>query len=465
MMRNVSMALMVALSTSVTVNAQSYSTTHRTTVYRQSDAPLPVLPPLSAPEPGQEGADRLWQQAREELNKRNYRRAAELFERYLERYPGAREAANAYYWQAFALYSINGTDDLEDARSLLERQRSRYPRASTRTSGEAERLLTRVRGELAQRGDSDAAEQVTRAAQAAASQQGCGRREDDDVREAALNAVLQMDAESAMPLLKRIMARRDACSAPLRRKAVFLISQKRSAEREDILLDAARNDPDHEVREQAVFWLSQVNTEKAYSAIEEILKTSTSRQVQEKAIFALSQHRSPRASAALREWAEGNGRPVDLRGNAIFWLGQRRDPENGRYLRELYPKLNSDELKDKVIFALSQRSGEGNDKFLMDIALDEKEDMKLRKQALFWASQHRAASAPQLRQLYDTMNSREMKDQIIFGLSQRRERDAVDALMDIVRKEKDTELRKKAIFWLGQSKDPRVAQFLADIIG
>jgi hypothetical protein len=36
--------------------------------------------------------------------------------------------------------------------------------------------------------------------------------------------------------------------------------------------------------------------------------------------------------------------------------------------------------------------------------------------------------------------------------------------MDIVRNDSDAELRKKALFWLGQSRDPRVEQFLLDII-
>jgi len=40
---------------------------------------------------------------------------------------------------------------------------------------------------------------------------------------AALNALLQMDADRAMPILTKVLERRDACSAGLRRKAVFLV--------------------------------------------------------------------------------------------------------------------------------------------------------------------------------------------------------------------------------------------------
>ena len=62
------------------------------------------------------------------------------------------------------------------------------------------------------------------------------------------------------------------------------------------------------------------------------------------------------------------------------------------------------------------------------------------------------------------MDSREMKDQMIFVLSQRREKAALDKLMDIAKNDPDRDMRKKAMFWLGQSRDPRVSDFLSDVI-
>jgi hypothetical protein len=58
-----------------------------------------------------------------------------------------------------------------------------------------------------------------------------------------------------------------------------------------------------------------------------------------------------------------------------------------------------------------------------------------------------------------------MKEQVIFVLSQSaQESEAVDQLMMIVDDEDDADLKKNAIFWLGQSDDPRVAEFLLRII-
>jgi hypothetical protein len=62
------------------------------------------------------------------------------------------------------------------------------------------------------------------------------------------------------------------------------------------------------------------------------------------------------------------------------------------------------------------------------------------------------------------MPDREMREQLIFVYSQRRDPAAVDKMFDIARRDPDRELRTRAIFWLGQSKDPRVMQFLSDLI-
>src|SRR2546423_4919779 len=100
----------------------------------------------------------------------------------------------------------------------------------------------------------------------------------------------------------------------------------------------------------------------------------------------------------------------------------------------------------------------------MNIAVNSKEDIELRKKALFWAGQS-GVSISELAQLYDRMADTEMKESIIFTLSQRQsDRAAIDKMFDIAKNEKDPELRKKAIFCLGQAHDPRVEQFLMELI-
>jgi len=107
--------------------------------------------------------------------------------------------------------------------------------------------------------------------------------------------------------------------------------------------------------------------------------------------------------------------------------------------------------------------GQGNDEWLMQVAADSKHSVETRKQAIFSAGQAGVSTA-QLTALYSRVGEREIKEQLIWVLSQKRDDDAVTRLMEIARRDPDRELRKKAIFWLGQSNDPRVRDFLLEII-
>jgi len=167
---------------------------------------------------------------------------------------------------------------------------------------------------------------------------------------------------------------------------------------------------------------------------------------------------------ALRNHLERSGVSDDIKENIIFWLGQKRSPENAQYLKDFYAKTTSESLKEKVLFSLSQMSLEENATWLIGVAQNEREPMEVRKNALFWAGQMKQVPFADLAAMYDRVQDREMKEQLVFVYSQRNETEAVDKLMDIVRRETDRELQKNAMFWLGQSRDPRVPEFLLEFI-
>ena len=424
----------------------------------------------TAPAPWAEDdpADSLYKAAREALNRSDYRRAAALFEAIASRYPKSAYSGDAYYYRGFALYRAGGETNLREALRALDEQHSRFPKA--RTVADANELRVRIRGELAKRGDATAAEQVTSTAQAAAScPKGSGEREDgeSDIRTAALNALLQMDSESALPIIRQVLQKRDACSAAMRKKAVFLLSQRQSSETETIMIDVVKNDPSREVREAAVFWLGQVQTDKAASALEEIATTSGDVGLRDRAIFALSQSNSPRATAFVRRVAENADVPASVRQKAIFQLGQHPSAENAEYLRALFGRLGNDghgeELRRNLLFSLSQMRGYGNEKWLLSVASDGSQSEEVRKQALFAAGQAGVAGS-EMAALYDKLSDRELKYQLIWVLSDSHDRAGADKLVEIAQKDRDPEMRKKAIFWLGQKNDPRIRQILLDII-
>ncbi|HEX3234775.1 MAG TPA: HEAT repeat domain-containing protein [Gemmatimonadales bacterium] len=442
-----------------------------------------LRPEVPAPWLQGDPADSLYRAAREALNGRDYAHAADLFGQIPTRFPRSGYVADSFYWSAFSLYRLGGESQLRAGLAALRAQSERFPKAATR--GDAAALERRIQGELARRGDSQAAADITRAANAAVQppeapeapeapvapeppeppsgpEGGC-ESEADDTKLAALSALQQMDDERARPILRRVLARRDPASVCLRRKAVFLIAQESEGGTEEILLNAARTDPDHEVREQAVFWLSQVNTDRAVSALDSILRSSKDAAIQEKAVFALSQQGSPRAQQALRGYAERAELAAAVREKVIFWIGQSGGAENEAFLRSLYGRLKDEGLRNKILFSVSQAGGPENVRWLLGIARDATQPLELRKQALFWAGQT-GASMADLAGLYTSMTDRAMREQLIFVYSQREEPAAVDKLLDIAKSDSDPELRKKALFWLGQSDDPRAAKALQDII-
>ena len=83
--------------------------------------------------------------------------------------------------------------------------------------------------------------------------------------------------------------------------------------------------------------------------------------------------------------------------------------------------------------------------------------LETRRQAVFWLGQ--AAGEAATRGLdslaYDGGGELEVRKQAVFALSQRPADEGVPALIRIARSNPHAELRKSALFWLGQSEDPR----------
>ena len=444
-----------------------------------------VARPGGARAQGTASADSVYRLARSELNAGSYALAARHFREVREGSASSDRTADAYYWEAFSLSRTGSSGDDRRALELLAERGKRFPDASGRA--EARDLETRIRGQLARQGDARAAEELARraaeiapavsssaasaaSAAAAASEavsagSGDGCDDEDDDRLMALNALLQMNSEQAVPLLETVLKRRDAGSVCLRRKALFVLSQQGGARTEAVLLQAAGSDPDPRVRESAVFWLSQVQTPRATAALDSILRSSKDEAIRKKAVYALAQQDGEAAGKALRDYLAGPGGSEALKEDVVFWLGQRDREADRSFLRQYYGRATSEALREKILFSVAQSGRAEDARWLLDLARNPQESIELRKKALFWAGQMDAVDVAQLSRLYDGLESPELKERLIFALSQRDEPAAVDKLADIAQNDASPELRKKAIFWLGQSRDPRAAEILMKIIG
>ncbi len=166
-------------------------------LYQQAN-PLPPEPWAKA-----DSADSLYRLAREAMSRSDYKRAAELFHAIPARFPQSAYVGQAMYYEAYALYRSGGDDDLSAARDRLNQLKQRDAKV---WKNDGAVLLTRVCGELAKRGDESCAADIQRIAQNDPPQQrgqSCPDEDDEnDDRIAALNALMQMDADRAMPILQ-----------------------------------------------------------------------------------------------------------------------------------------------------------------------------------------------------------------------------------------------------------------------
>jgi hypothetical protein len=103
---------------------------------------------------------------------------------------------------------------------------------------------------------------------------------------------------------------------------------------------------------------------------------------------------------------------------------------------------------------------------LLRLARDDRAPRRTRRQAVFWLGQ--AAGDAATRDLTDLVDDadvdRDVKEQAVFALSQQPRDAGVPALIRIARTHREPEVRRKALFWLGQSGDPRALALFEELL-
>ena len=183
------------------------------------------------------------------------------------------------------------------------------------------------------------------------------------------------------------------------------------------------------------------------------------------AVFWLGQNGDPRGLRTLHTVIEDTAEDERVRKHAIFSLGNSDEVPAAEhdYLRSVYTRLESDQLKESVFQAMSNGEQVGG-RWLVERARDSRESLTLRKSALFWAGQREGTSTADLVSLYRDADETALREHAIFVLSQRQDEASVDALMRIARADTDSRMRGKALFWLAQKHDPRVTKLISDIV-
>ena len=165
---------------------------------------------------------------------------------------------------------------------------------------------------------------------------------------------------------------------------------------------------------------------------------------------------------ALRSYVGGRWADVDA---PITDLGTVAAPAAAAWLLEVAARGPEDAAK-RAIFPASLARGVETWPVLLRLARDERRPRAVRQDAVFWVSQ--AAGEAASRGLNALVDERDadlaVRERAVFALSQRPADEAVPALVRIARTSDSPRLRQRAIFWLGQSKDPRALAFLEEVL-
>jgi HEAT repeat protein len=213
----------------------------------------------------------------------------------------------------------------------------------------------------------------------------------------------------------------------------------------------------------AVTWIDGVDPRKSVALISSII-TSRGRR-SDSVMGTLALHADPSATTELERLLHSSTESDETRGHAAFWLGQTRGRRGYEdVLAIARSQSNSQRLREKAIFAISQSKEPGAIDELINLA---KHDpiAHVRSQALFWLSQKagkKAASA--VRQSVDDDPDEHVREKAVFAVSQMPDDQSVPMLIELMKTHRDGNVRRKAAFWLGQKHDPRALAAIEEVL-
>jgi hypothetical protein len=215
-------------------------------------------------------------------------------------------------------------------------------------------------------------------------------------------------------------------------------------------------------------WLTDVSAPESIRFLESIArndeKQNNDERVADAALAAIALHANGAADAVLKEFAAGN-QPEKVRRQAIFWLGNARARQGFEIVSRIAREDASDAIREHAVFALSLSKEAEAPRTLAAIAHNDSSP-RVRGQALFWLAQKAGQKLAEstIGEAIANDPETEVKKKAVFALTQMPNGGGVPMLIQVARTNRNPEVRKQAVFWLGQSKDPRALGFIEDVL-
>jgi hypothetical protein len=164
-----------------------------------------------------------------------------------------------------------------------------------------------------------------------------------------------------------------------------------------------------------------------------------------------------------------SGCALDAGGLPFVWLTGVRPAESVRLLRSMVDSAAPDDprgksMREPGLAALAFHAEPTALDALIDLARHDASG-HVRGQALFWLAQRAGTRvAGVITRAIDDDPETDVKKKAVFALSQLPRDEGVPLLIDTARKNRNPAVRKQAVFWLGQSSDPRALAFFEEVL-
>ncbi|MFL5541907.1 MAG: HEAT repeat domain-containing protein [Longimicrobiaceae bacterium] len=159
-------------------------------------------------------------------------------------------------------------------------------------------------------------------------------------------------------------------------------------------------------------------------------------------------------------------RPWSTAGRRVTDLGTVGAREASDYLLGLAERAREGNVGEEAIVPATLADSVTTWPALLRLTRNAALPQGTRRSAVFWLSQQ--AGDRITRELAsfvaDSEEDRDLRKHAVFALSQRPREEAVPELVRIARTHRDPEIRKTAMFWLGQSGDPRAIALFEEIL-
>jgi tetratricopeptide (TPR) repeat protein len=356
------------------------------------------------------------------LDEHKYEEAVALFTAVID--SKSPRADGATYWKAYALNRAGRRDEALAALAALRRD---YP--GSHWLNDAQALESEVK-------------------QSSGQPVSPAQESNEDLKLMAINSLMNADPERAIPLLEGLL--KGSSSPRLKDRAMFVLTQNRSARAEQVLTDYAKGAGNPDLQIRAIRYIGESGTGGAQQQLAGIYAASNDPVVKREVIRSLmvSRGRDPLASLAKNE------KDPELRAEAIRQLGAMRATDQ---LAQLYASEASPDNRIQIVRALVVAGG--SDKIL-ELMRAEK-DENVRREGIRGLTMSHAMPPDTIASLYAQDGDPKTKRAVIDGLFQRGD---AKALIDLARKESDPAMKRVIVERLSVMRSKEAADYMMELL-